>query len=82
MKDFNNFKSNHKYTLECDRYSIDFLDLNVKLNDNDLIINVSVKPAYCHQYLPDRSSHTDHSKQSIVFSQTLGTSRLCSTMLP
>ena len=37
LKDFNNFKSNHKYTLECDRYSIDFLDLNVKLNDSDLI---------------------------------------------
>ena len=37
-----------------------------------------VKPIDRHQYLHYTSSHPDHTKRSIVFSQTLRISRLCS----
>ena len=38
MKDFNNFKSNLTFTFECDRNSINLLDLNVKIFINTYII--------------------------------------------
>ena len=36
-----------------------------------------VKSTDCHQYLHYLSAHSNHSKQSVVFSQTLRISRLC-----
>ena len=33
-KDLNNFNSNRKFIFESDRYSINFLHLNVKLNND------------------------------------------------
>ena len=78
MEDFNNFKPNLKFTFECDRNSINFLDLNVKLNNRELTKSVYIKPTDRHQYLHYKSSHPDHIKRSIVYSQTLRASRLCS----
>ena len=37
-----------------------------------------VKPTDCHQYRRSQSSHTEHAKRSIVYSQTLRVSRACS----
>ena len=51
MKDFNNFKSNLKFTFEFDRNFINFLDLNVKLNIDELTTSVYIKPTDRHQYL-------------------------------
>ena len=78
MKDFNNFKSNLKFTFECDRNSINFFDLNLKLNKGELTTSVYIKPTDPHQYLHYKSSHPDHIKRSTVYSQTLRASRLCS----
>ena len=78
MKDFNNFKSNLKFTFECDRNSINFLNLNVKLNNGELTTSIYIKPNDGHQYLHFTSSHRDHIKRSIVYSQTLRASLLCS----
>ena len=58
--------------------SIAFLDLNVALNNGRLESNVHVKPTDRHQYLHYSSSHPEHTKRSIVFSQTLRVSRICS----
>ena len=77
MKDFNNFKSKLKFTFECDRNSINFLDFNMKLNNGELTTIVYIKPTDRNQYLHCRSSHPDHIKRSIVYSQTLQASRLC-----
>ena len=78
MNDLNNFKSNLKFICECDRNSINFLDLNVKLNIGKLTTSVYIKPADLHQYLHYRSCHRDHIKRwSIFYSQTLRASRLC-----
>ena len=78
MKDFNNFKSNHKFTFECDRNSINFLDLKVKFNNGELTTSIYIKHTDRHQYFHYRSSQPDHIKRSIVYSQTLRASRLCS----
>ena len=78
MKDFNNFKFNLKLTFECDRNSINFFDLNVKLNKGELTTSVYIEPTDPHQYLHYKSSHPDHIKRSTVYSQTLRASRLCS----
>ena len=78
MKELNNFKSNLKFTCECDSNSINFLDLIVKLNNGELTTSVYIKPTDRHQYFHYKSSHPDHIKRSIVYSQTLRASRLCS----
>ena len=77
-KDLNNFTSTLKFIFEGDRNTINFLDLNVKLNNDELTTSVSIKPTYRHQYLYYMSSHPEHIEQSIVYSQTLRASRLCS----
>ena len=51
MEDFNNFEPNLKFTFECDRNSINFLDLNIKLNNNKITTSVYIKPTDRHQYL-------------------------------
>ena len=48
MKDFNNFK----FTIEeCDRYSINFLDLNMKLSNDELTTSAYIQSTDRHQYL-------------------------------
>ena len=78
MKELDNFKSNLRFTFECDRNSINFLDLIVKLNNGELTTSVYIKPTDCHQYLHYGSSHPDHIKRSIIYSQTLRERHLCS----
>ena len=78
MKDFNNFKYNLKFTFECGRNSINFLEFNVKLHKGELTTSVYIKPADRYQYLHYRLSHLDHIKWAIVYSQTLQASRLSS----
>ena len=52
--------------------------LDVALYSRRLEITVHVKPTDRHQYLHYSSSHPEHTKRSIVFSQTLRVSRICS----
>ena len=78
MMEFNNFNPNIKFTYEFSEASINFLDLNVKLCDGKLQTSLYVKPIDRHQYLHLRSSHPNHTKRSIVYSQTLRVSRACS----
>ena len=59
MKDFNNFKSNLKFTFEHHRNFIDFLELSVKFYDVELTTSVYLKPTYCYQYYHYRSYHPD-----------------------
>ena len=58
--------------------TIDFLDLDVALYNGRLESTVHVKPTDRHQYLHYSSSYSEHTKRSIVFSQTLRVSRVCS----
>ena len=50
----------------------------MNLFENKLTTDLYVKPTYAHQYLDYTSSHPEHTKKSIVYSQTLRLRRLCS----
>ena len=78
MKELYSFKSNLKFTFECDRNSMNFFDLNVKLNNGELTTSVYIKPTDRQQYLHYGSCHVDHIKRPVVYSQNLRTSCLCS----
>ena len=78
MADFNAFNPNIQFTYQSSKKSIVFLDLDVALYNGRLESTVHVKPTDRHQYLHYSSSHPEHTKRSIVFSQTLRVSRICS----
>ena len=48
------------------------------LKDGKIATDLHVKPTDRHQYLHFSSAHPNHTKRSVVFSQTLRISRLCS----
>ena len=54
-----------------------FLDLKVSLCDGKLTTDLHVKPTDRHQYLHYTLAHPNHTKQSIVYNQTLRLSRIC-----
>ena len=64
MNDFNNFKSNLKLTYEYSKNEI-------KFEKGSLVTSVYIKPTDRHQYLHYRSSHLNHIKRSIIYSQVL-----------
>ena len=78
LKDLNNFTPNLSFTHEASKNCIPFLDLKVKLIDGKLETDLYMKPTDRHQYLHYLSSHPEHTKRSIVYSQTLRVNRLCS----
>ena len=78
LKDLNNFTPNLSFTHEASKNCISFLDLKVKLIDGKLETDLYMKPTDRHQYLHYLSSHPEHTKRSIVYSQTLRVNRLCS----
>ena len=78
LESLNTFHPNIKFTHESSKECISFLDLSVSLSGNKLSTDLYIKPTDRHQYLHYSSSHSDHTKKSIIFSQTLRLSRLCS----
>ena len=78
LKDLNNFTPNLSFTHEASKNCIPFLDLKFKLIDGKLETDLYMKPTDCHQYLHYLSSHPEHTKRPIIYSQTLRVNRLCS----
>ena len=70
--------SNIKFTIESRKESIAFLDLKVNAKNSKIITDLYVKSTDCYQYLHYLSAHPNHTKWSVVFSQTLCNSMLCS----
>ena len=71
----NNFHPSLQFTLEI---SVSFLDILISINGNRLVTYVFYKPTDSHSYLLYSSSHPNHTKRSIPFSQFLRLRRLCS----
>ena len=67
-----------KFTWEISEASVSFLDILVSINSNALGTSVSYRPTDSHSYLLFSSSHPNHTKQSIPYSQFLRLRRLCS----
>ena len=78
MENLNQFHPNIKFTHESSTESNPFLDLMVKLSQWKLETDLHIKPTDRHQFLHYSSSHPGHTKQSIVYSQTLRVARVCS----
>ena len=60
------------------KIKIAFLDCKVNLFQNKLTTDLYVKPTDTHQYLDYTSSHPEHTKKSIVYSQILRLPWICS----
>ena len=74
----NNFHPAHQFTWEISETSVSFLDILVSINKNRLTTSVFYKPTDSNSYLLYSSSHPNHTKQSIPFSQFLCLCHLCS----
>ena len=74
LENLNKFCPNIKFSHETNKKSIHFLELNVRLSYGNILTDLYVEPT-CRHYT---SSHPDHTKRSIVFSQALRVSRVCS----
>ena len=70
---------NPKFTYEFNKESIAFLDIKVSLRNEKIFTDVYFKPTDRHQYLHNLSAHPYHTKNSVVFSQTLRIGRLCNS---
>ena len=78
LEEFNKFHPNIKFTHEFSEENVTFLDLNVKLSNGSISTGLHIKPTDRHQYLHFSSAHPDHTKSSIIYSQALRVSRVCS----
>ena len=78
MGELNSFDTNIKFTYVYSDKRVSFLDLQVDIVHGKLITSLFVKPTDRHQYLHYLSSHPEHTKRSIIYSQTLRLKRLCS----
>ena len=76
MEELNNFLLNLQFKNESLKKRVAFLDLNVSLENASVTTNVHTKSTD-HQYLHCSSSHPDHIKNSIIYSQTLRSSNIC-----
>ncbi len=74
----NNFYPALQFTWEISETSVSFLDILVSINGNRLVTSVFYKPTDSHSYLLYSSSHPNHTRRSIPFSQFLCLCRLCS----
>ena len=78
FEDLNKFHPNLKFTSDSSEENVAFLDLKVKLKQSKIETDLHVKPIGRHQYLHYTSSNLEHTKHSIVFTQGLRVSRICS----
>lgn len=68
-----------KFTVESSDKQVNFLDLNIRLNDNNTITtSIYSKPMSKHEYLHFHSNHPPHMKKSLPFSCGLRVIRTCS----
>ena len=77
LEDLNKFHPNLKFTSDSSEENVAFLDLKVKLKQGKIETDLHVKSTDRHQYLHYTPSHPEHTKQLIVFSQSLRVSRIC-----
>ena len=77
MVKLNQFLPNLKFTYESSQKKVAFLDLNVSLENGCITTDLYTKSTDCHQYLHCSSAHPDHLKNSIIYSQALRLSNIC-----
>ena len=78
LEDPSKFHPNLKLNYEKSNEKINFLDVVIKIKEGRIITDLHCKPTDDHEYLHYDSSHADHIKWSIIFSQTLRLKRIFS----
>ena len=78
LKFLNCYHPTIKFTANYSQKGVNFLDVSVRKNNNQLVTDLYIKPANTHQYLHASSCHVYHSKKSIPHSQALRLNRICS----
>ena len=58
--------------------NVTFLDVDVTFSNGPIITDLHTKATDHYQYLHYISSHSQHTKRSIVYSQSLSVSKICS----
>ena len=76
--DLNNYNPHIEFTYEFNKEHISFLYLRVSFCDGKLTRDLHVKPNGRYQYFHYTSAHPNHTKRSIVYSQALRLSKICS----
>ena len=67
-----------KFTSTYSKERINFLDVDVMIQDNKVLTDLYIKETDTHQYLDFHSCHPIHCKTSLPFSQALRLNRICS----
>ena len=67
-----------KFTTEYSKEAINFLDVNVRLVEGELMTDLFVKPTDTHQLLDPSSPLPYHCKKGILYSQALRLNRIYS----
>ena len=67
-----------KFTAECSKTSLNFLDVTVSLAEGIIETDLNVKPTDSRQYLQSSSCHPFHGKKSIPYSLALRLNHICS----
>ena len=78
LEELNRCNSYLKFTYESSKTSIPFPDLKVRLTNGVLSTDLHIKSTDRHQFLNYTLSRLDHTKRSIIYSQILRISRICS----
>ena len=71
LDNFNKFHPDLKFTHEYGRKHVTFLDLDVKIFHRKTVTDLHIKATDRQQYLHYTSSHQNHTKRAVVYSQTL-----------
>ena len=77
MEGLHKFLPNLQFTYESSRKRVAFLDLNVSLENGSVTADLHTKSTNCHQFLHCSSSHPDHIKNSIIYSEILRLINIC-----
>ena len=72
-----NIHQNIKFTQECSKTTLPFLDVSVLIAQNKIFTTLHKKPTDSHSYLHYNSCHPVHIKNSIIYSQFLRYKRIC-----
>ena len=78
LEELNRCNSYLTFTYESSKTSIPFFDLKVRLSNEDLSTDLRIKTTARHRLLHYTSSHPDHTKRPIIYSQVLKISKICS----
>jgi len=78
LANLNDCHNTIKFTSEYSEKSVNFLDVKITRQNDQLITDLFVKPTDTHQYLHASSCHVFHSKKAIPYSQALRLNRICS----